>query len=130
MKIIFIGCVSFSEKALLKLLELHANVVGIVTKEKSTYNSDFSDLSEIAEKNNIPFPEEIIAIRHKYDLSAAKMCDVLGLGANGYSNYENGEIPTPAYGNLISAASEPQTFMNLLEKAKEHFSEKTFKKVK
>lgn len=55
MKIVFIGCVSFSEKALLKLLELHANVVGIVTKEKSTYNSDFSDLSEIAQKNNIPF---------------------------------------------------------------------------
>jgi len=55
MKIVFIGCVSFSEKALLKLLELHANVVGIFTKEKSTYNSDFSDLSEIAQKNNIPF---------------------------------------------------------------------------
>jgi methionyl-tRNA formyltransferase len=55
MKIVFIGCVSFSEKALLKLLELHANVVGVVTKEKSTYNSDFSDLSEIAQKNNIPF---------------------------------------------------------------------------
>jgi methionyl-tRNA formyltransferase len=55
MKIVFIGCVSFSEKALLKLLDLHANVVGIVTKETSTYNSDFSDLSEIAIKNNIPF---------------------------------------------------------------------------
>lgn len=86
--------------------------------------------NQYREKNNIPFPEEIVAIRHKYDLSAAKMSEVLGLGANGYSNYENGEIPTPAYGNLISAASEPQTFMNLLEKAKEHFSEKTFKKVK
>lgn len=55
MKIVFIGCVSFSEKALLKLLELHANVVGIVTKQESTYNSDFSDLSEISQKNNIPF---------------------------------------------------------------------------
>ncbi len=55
MKIVFIGCVSFSGKALLKLLELHANIVGIVTKEKSTYNSDFLDLSEIAKKYNIPF---------------------------------------------------------------------------
>jgi putative zinc finger/helix-turn-helix YgiT family protein len=86
--------------------------------------------NQYREKNNIPFPEEIVAIRHKYDLSAAKMSEVLGLGANGYSNYENGEIPTPAYGNLISAASEPQTFMHLLEKSKEHFSEKTFKRVK
>jgi methionyl-tRNA formyltransferase len=55
MNIVFIGSVSFSGKALLKLLELDANIVGIVTKEKSTYNSDFLDLSEIAQKNNIPF---------------------------------------------------------------------------
>lgn len=86
--------------------------------------------NQYREKNNIPFPEEIAAIRENYDLSASKMSEVLGLGANGYSNYENGEIPTPAYGNLISAASEPQTFMNLLEKAKEHFSETAFKKAK
>lgn len=86
--------------------------------------------NQYREKNNIPFPEEIAAIREKYDLPASKMSEVLGLGANGYSNYENGEIPTPAYGNLISAASEPQTFMNLLDKAKEHFSGNAFKKVK
>ena len=103
-------------------------------EEFTTTESDTISLmqayNQYREKNNIPFPEEIVAIRHKYDLSAAKMSEVLGLGANGYSNYENGEIPTPAYGNLISAASEPQTFMHFLEKAKEHFSEKTFKKVK
>jgi putative zinc finger/helix-turn-helix YgiT family protein len=86
--------------------------------------------NQYRKKNNIPFPEEIAAIREKYDLPASKMSEVLGLGANGYSNYENGEIPTPAYGNLISAASESQTFMNLLDKAKEHFSENAFKKVK
>lgn len=86
--------------------------------------------NQYREKNSIPFPEEIATFREKYDLPASKMSEVLGLGANGYSNYENGEIPTPAYGNLISAASEPQTFMNLLEKAKEHFSETAFKKVK
>ena len=86
--------------------------------------------NQYREKNSIPFTEEIAATREKYDLPASKMSEVLGLGANGYSNYENGEIPTPAYGNLISAASEPQTFMNLLDKAKEHFSENAFKKVK
>ena len=58
------------------------------------------------------------------------MSEVLGLDAHGYSNYENGEIPTPAYGNLISATSELQTFMNLLDKAKEHFADNAFKKVK
>lgn len=86
--------------------------------------------NQYREKNNIPFPEEIADIRSKYDLPASKMSEVLGLGANGYSNYENGEIPTPAYGNLISAASEPQTFMNFLDKAKDQFSVNAFKKAK
>ncbi|MFN3300060.1 MAG: type II toxin-antitoxin system antitoxin SocA domain-containing protein [Sediminibacterium sp.] len=86
--------------------------------------------NQYREKNNIPFPEEIAGIRSKYDLPASKMSEVLGLGANGYSNYENGEIPTPAYGNLISAASEPQTFMNFLDKAKDQFSVNAFKKAK
>jgi uncharacterized phage-associated protein len=58
------------------------------------------------------------------------MSEVLGLGANGYSNYENGEIPTPAYGNLISAAAEPSMFLILLENSKEHFSENIYVKVR
>lgn len=85
--------------------------------------------NQYREKNNIPFPEEIAAIRNKYGLSASKMSEVLGLGANGYSNYESGEIPTTAYGNLISATSEPKTFKNLVDKAKDHFSENMFKKI-
>ena len=101
-------------------------------EEFTTTEADTISLIQVhnqyRKKNNIPFPEEIAAIREKYSLSASKMSEVLGLGANGYSNYENGEIPTPAYGNLISAAAEPQTFMNMLEKAKEHFSENAYKK--
>ncbi len=86
--------------------------------------------NQYREKNNIPFPEEIVAIRQKYDLSASKMSEVLGLGVNGYSNYENGEIPTPAYGNLMSATAEPVMFLNLLDKSKEHFNKNKFKKVR
>ena len=55
MKIVFIGNVLFSKYALEKVIELGGNVVGIVTKEKSSFNSDFVDLSEIAKKNNIDY---------------------------------------------------------------------------
>jgi methionyl-tRNA formyltransferase len=55
MRIVFIGCVSFSEKALLKLLDLNATIVGIITKNKSLFNSDFVDLSLISKKKSIPF---------------------------------------------------------------------------
>jgi len=103
-------------------------------EEFTTTESDTISLvqahNQYREKHNIPFPEEIAAIRHKYNLSAAKMSEVLGFGANGYSNYENGEIPVPAYGNLINAAAEAKTFMQFLDNAKEHFSDAAFKKTK
>ncbi|HWB94190.1 MAG TPA: type II TA system antitoxin MqsA family protein [Puia sp.] len=103
-------------------------------EEFTTTEADTISLTQVhnqyRERNNIPFSEEIAAIRQKYELSASKMSEVLGLGANGYSNYENGEIPTPAYGNLISAVADPYTFMNLLDKAKEHFSDNAFNKAK
>jgi methionyl-tRNA formyltransferase len=37
-----------------KLISLNANVVGIITKQHSSFNSDFEDLSLIAHKYNIP----------------------------------------------------------------------------
>lgn len=86
--------------------------------------------NQYREKYQIPFPDEIAAIRNAYGLSAAKMSEVLGLGANGYSNYENGEIPTPAIGNLLSAAAEASTFLQLIDKASAHFSNNALQKIK
>ena len=47
--------------------------------------------NQYRERHFIPFPEEILAIRDKYELSATKLSEVLGLGINGYGNYEKGE---------------------------------------
>lgn len=74
-------------------------------------------------KHSIPFIEEICAIREKFELSASKMSEVLQIGVNGYSNYEKGEIPTPAIGNLINTANSPIVFKAMLEKAKQYFSD-------
>jgi len=54
MKIVFIGSVEFSAKTLEKLIEIEANIVGVITKESSPFNSDFSDLKPIAKLNGIP----------------------------------------------------------------------------
>ncbi len=86
--------------------------------------------NQYREKYNIPFPEEIIALKEKYGLSATKMSEVLGLGVNGYSNYEKGEMPNPAIANLITTAAKPDVFLELLENAKSHFSDNSFEKVK
>lgn len=55
MKIVFIGTVEFSKKALEKLIEIKAEVAGVCTKEQSNYNSDFADLIPTCKENNIPF---------------------------------------------------------------------------
>lgn len=56
MRVFFIGTVIFSEEILKHILTLkHVEIVGIATKEISTFNNDFRDLSPIAIQNNIPF---------------------------------------------------------------------------
>jgi methionyl-tRNA formyltransferase len=57
MKIGFIGCVYSSLRFLEVLLPLRSEgieVVAVVTKEKSTINSDYIDLAPICRNNNIP----------------------------------------------------------------------------
>lgn len=55
MKIVFIGTVKFSELMLEKLIELNAQIVGVCTKQTSTFNSDFSDLSIVCNKHNLQY---------------------------------------------------------------------------
>jgi methionyl-tRNA formyltransferase len=55
MKILFLGSVYFSKVMLEKLIQLNAQVVGVITKESSSFNADFEDLSSIAQMNRIPF---------------------------------------------------------------------------
>ena len=54
MRIIFIGTVDFSYHTLSEVIKNGGNVVGIFTKEKSDFNSDYEDLTPLAEKNNVP----------------------------------------------------------------------------
>ena len=55
MRIVFIGTVEFSKKALYRLIKLNANIVGVCTKKKSNFNSDFANLTPLCKKNKIPF---------------------------------------------------------------------------
>lgn len=80
-------------------------------------------------KYGIPFTEEIREIRQKYGLSAAKMSEVLGLGANVYRNYEAGEIPSVATGRLIRMAEDPREFSKLVQLSKNSFEQAEFEKL-
>ncbi len=64
---------------------------------------------------HLPFPDEIRDIREQYEVSAAKMAEILGFGANIYRNYESGELPSISNGRLIQLASDPGEFKKLIK---------------
>ncbi len=54
MRILFIGCVESSYRLLEKLIAIQADVVGVITKEESNFNSDYRNLKPLCEKARIP----------------------------------------------------------------------------
>ncbi|MFM9839105.1 MAG: type II toxin-antitoxin system antitoxin SocA domain-containing protein [Cyclobacteriaceae bacterium] len=71
--------------------------------------------NQFRKEHNLPFPEEIIALREQYGLSPSKMSEVLGFGVNVYRNYENGEVPNSSNARLIQLAQDPKEFKRLIE---------------
>jgi putative zinc finger/helix-turn-helix YgiT family protein len=70
--------------------------------------------NQYRDEHNLPFPEEIREIRQTYGLSAAKMAEVLGLGANTYRNYEQGDVPSESNARLIQLAQNPEEFKHII----------------
>jgi len=64
MKVCLIGCVEFSKYALLKLIEIEKEevieLVGVVTKRTSKFNSDFVDIAHAIRELNSGYSEDII----------------------------------------------------------------------
>ena len=51
MRILFIGTVDFSYAALKTLIDTKSEVVGVVTKSVSKFNSDYKDLTKLYNEN-------------------------------------------------------------------------------
>ncbi len=66
------------------------------------------------EAHKLPYPEQIKQLRERYKLSASKMSEILGFGANMYSKYENGEVPSESNSRLIQLANDPEKFKALI----------------
>ncbi|MCK4746390.1 MAG: DUF4065 domain-containing protein [Bacteroidales bacterium] len=72
-------------------------------------------LNQYREKYSILFPEQIIELRRKYSLSALKMSEILGFGANSYRQYEAGDVPNQSNSRLIHLANDPREFIRLVD---------------
>jgi methionyl-tRNA formyltransferase len=54
MKVVLIGSVEFSLRALEKLIAIDVDLVGVCAKKSSTFNSDFFDLKPLCDINEVP----------------------------------------------------------------------------
>ena len=54
MRIVFIGTVDFSLRALERLVALDVEIVGVCTLQESKFNADHIDLSSFSEAHGIP----------------------------------------------------------------------------
>jgi len=69
------------------------------------------------ENHHIPFPAELVNLREKFGVSAAKMSQILGFGTNTYRLYESGDMPSIANARLINLVSDQIEFVKLIEQS-------------
>ncbi len=70
--------------------------------------------NQYRDKFNIPFPDEITAIREQYNVSATKMAAILAFGTNSYRQYEAGEMPSVSNARLIQMIADPTKFVEMV----------------
>lgn len=80
-------------------------------------------------KYGIPYTDEIIALRERYGLSAAKMSVILGFGVNQYRLYEMGEVPSQSNGKMIRGAMNPRVFLDLVHSSRQQLTEREYAKI-
>lgn len=81
---------------------------------------------------NIIKPEDIIALRNKYDISQRELTAILGFGKMTINRYERGGVPTKSQSDYIKLLIENES--KFVEKVKEAYSKnsitgKTYNKV-
>ena len=80
-------------------------------------------------KYGIPYTDEIIDVRKRYDISAAKMSRILGIGVNQYRLYEQGEVPNVSNGRMIRSIMNPKVMLDMVNSSKNELSVSEYKKI-
>ena len=80
-------------------------------------------------KYGIPYTDEIIAVRQRYGVSAAKMSLILGIGVNQYRLYEQGEVPSVSNGRMIRSVMNPKVMLEMVESSKNELTSSEYEKI-
>ena len=100
----------------------------------TTCESDDAGFMQVANqyrvKFGIPFADEIVAVRSRYGVSAAKMSAILGIGTNQWRLYESGEVPSVSNGRMIRSIMNPKVFLDLVESIRQQLTDKEYANIK
>ena len=73
--------------------------------------------------------DEIVAIRSKYGISQTDLCILLGWGGKTITRYEGHQVQDNAHDSILKKLdSDPEWFLDLLEKAKSQINSESFSK--
>ena len=100
------------------------------------FTTDDSDTAAFVQVTNqyrakygIPYTDEIIDVRKRYGISAAKMSQILGIGVNQYRLYEQGEVPSVSNGRMIRSVMNPKVMLEMVESSKNEMSKSEYDRI-
>jgi len=82
------------------------------------------------EKNEIISIEEILSIVEKYNIGKQPLSELLGWGAQTFSRYCDGMIPTKQYSDVLKRILTPSEFLSVLEEKQFCITPAAYKKAK
>lgn len=85
--------------------------------------------NQYRQKYGIPYTDDIIAVRNKYGISAAKMSLILGIGVNQYRLYEQGEVPNVSNGRMIRSVMNPKVMLDMVESSANELTQQEYAKI-
>ena len=99
------------------------------TTDESDTASFLQVTNQYRAKYGIPYTDEIISVRKRYGISAAKMSLILGIGVNQYRLYEQGEVPSVSNGRMIRSVMNPKVMLEMVESSRNEMSLTDYEKI-
>ncbi|MDA8426489.1 MAG: hypothetical protein M0Z80_10185 [Treponema sp.] len=102
-------------------------------RETTKIRGEDADLSAARavyrERHGIIGPEELVALRRRYDVSQKSFAKILDIGDLTINSYEQGALPSGAHNSLLRLAEETANFRRLYQANKAGLSERQRAKI-
>lgn len=85
--------------------------------------------NEYRKRKNLLFPEEIVELREKYDISQRQMAKILGWSHVTLSRYETGALQSQSHNNELVLLQEPENMLKIIERNKANLTKQEYERV-